>query len=181
MNKKINQSYYDQSRHSATESLSDTYGVSNEARSTQRRLIKASFRLREQRRNLVQSEKIDDTAWWMLLDLYLAHIDKNRLYVSAICANAGTSATTALRRLEDLIDTGLVTRLPDTRDSRRIFVILTAGGLEAAHSYLALMNNEFFAALAPEMSVRLHGQDPKESTSQNSTNSALSIGPPRSA
>lgn len=115
------------------------------------RLIKASFRMRERRRNLVRDYKIDDAAWWMLLDLYQAHANKTKLYVSALCANAGTSATSALRRLEGLIDAGLAARLPDTEDSRRIYIVLTACGLEATRTYLSHLNTELFAALAPDL------------------------------
>lgn len=68
------------------------------------------------------------TAWDMLLDLAMAQEEGRRISVSALCSGAGTSVTTALRRLEMLEQQGLVERLPDPEDRRRVWLQLTRKG-----------------------------------------------------
>lgn len=69
-----------------------------------------------------------DAAWEMLLDLAIAQASGRQVSVSALCAGAGTSATTALRRLDALEQEGLVERRPDPEDRRRVWLHLTHKG-----------------------------------------------------
>ncbi len=116
------------------------------------RLILALFEVKNLQRNIIKNDKVDDAAWSMLLDLYQTHLLNSRLYVSALCySSSARSPTTALRRLEEMIKAGLIARQEDTEDSRRIYVLLTAKGLEAVQSYLSEVNSTFFRALAPAL------------------------------
>jgi len=82
-----------------------------------------------------------DPAWDMLLDLTHAHLHGKQISVSSLCIASRVPATTALRRIGDLVNTGLVTRMKDPRDGRRVFVELTAEGYEAMVTYLAHMRD----------------------------------------
>ena len=82
-----------------------------------------------------------DPAWDMLLDLMYARLHGKQISVSSLCIAARVPATTALRRIGDLVDTGLVARNKDPRDGRRVFIELTAEGYDAMMSYLVHMRD----------------------------------------
>ncbi|MFS8036636.1 response regulator [Xanthobacter sp. AM11] len=93
--------------------------------------LKALLGMRIDRKRLFPEKKVGDTAWDMMLDLALAQESGQRLSVTSLCAAAGTSVTTALRRLEALEAQALVQRLPDETDRRRTWVHLTPVGSDA--------------------------------------------------
>jgi hypothetical protein len=78
-----------------------------------------------------------DPAWDMLLDLTHARLAGKRVSVSSLCIAAGVPATTALRRIGDLVTSGLATRVKDENDGRRVFVELTEDGFARMGGYLA--------------------------------------------
>lgn len=84
--------------------------------------------LRMDRRRVLPNMAGGDIAWDMLLDLAMAQAAGRQVSVSALCAGTGTSATTALRRLEALEQEGLVERHPDPEDRRRVWLQLTHKG-----------------------------------------------------
>ena len=91
---------------------------------------------RKERKRHLQSIEFKDPAWDMLLELMLAHMRQTPLTVTSLCLAAGVPATTALRRLEDLVRTGFVERHADPVDRRRILVRLTIKGVSAMTQYL---------------------------------------------
>ena len=58
----------------------------------------------------------------MILHLYLSDIDGQPIDVSSLCASSGAPKTTALRHLDKLASAGLIKRIHDATDARRIFV-----------------------------------------------------------
>lgn len=72
---------------------------------------------------------VSDPAWDMLLDLTHARLSGKRVSVSSLCIASRVPATTALRRIGDLVAAGLAERIRDERDGRRVFVELTQEGL----------------------------------------------------
>lgn len=84
--------------------------------------------LRMDRQRVLPEVAGGETAWDMLLDLAMAQEEGRRISVSALCSGAGTSVTTALRRLELLEQEGLVERHPDPEDRRRVWLQLTRKG-----------------------------------------------------
>jgi DNA-binding MarR family transcriptional regulator len=78
-----------------------------------------------------------DPAWDMLLDLTHARLAGKRVSVSSLCIAAGVPATTALRRIGDLVASGLAMRVKDENDGRRVFVELTDDGFARMGDYLA--------------------------------------------
>ncbi len=91
-------------------------------------LLRLLDRLRMDRKRVLPSVAGGDAAWEMLLDLAMAQAAGRQVSVSALCASAGTSTTTALRRLEALEQEGLVERRPDPEDRRRVWLQLTHKG-----------------------------------------------------
>jgi hypothetical protein len=82
-----------------------------------------------------------DPAWDMLLDLMHAQLNGKQISVSSLCIAARVPATTALRRIGDLVGSGLARRVKDVNDGRRVFVELTADGTARMERYMALVRN----------------------------------------
>lgn len=81
-----------------------------------------------------------DPAWDMLLDLTLARLSNKEISVSSVCLAAGVPQSTALRRLQDLEQSGLVRRRRDRDDRRRIFVELTDDAMQRILRYLSVIS-----------------------------------------
>ena len=78
----------------------------------------------------------EDPCWDMLLDLMTNHLRGRRISVSSLCVASGVAQTTALRRITELHERGLVRRIADERDGRRVFVELTDEGIAALTGYV---------------------------------------------
>jgi len=85
-----------------------------------------------------------DPTWSMLLDLMNAHLHGKQISVSSLCIAGRVPATTALRRIGDLETAGLVTRMKDPRDGRRVFIELTGEGYAAMANYLTHMQGAIY-------------------------------------
>lgn len=86
-------------------------------------------------RHFAQSS-FTDPGWDILLDLMSARLAKRPVPVSSACLAAGVPATTALRWVDQLSDSGLVRRLPDPTDRRRVLLELTEEGCRRMEVYL---------------------------------------------
>lgn len=114
--------------------------------SIDRQTIKAIMRFRAAQEKMLGAGLIDDAAWMMLLDLLLMHIERKPLAVTALCVGSGVPVTTALRRLNQLIAKGLVTKTSDLADRRRILVSITPKGIEGVCSVLGFLQKEIASA-----------------------------------
>jgi hypothetical protein len=76
-----------------------------------------------------------DPAWDMLLDLTAAYGEGARVSVTSLCIAAGVPATTALRWLTQMVDSGIFQRVPDPVDRRRAFIALSDKALSAMANY----------------------------------------------
>lgn len=99
--------------------------------------VRRLIRRRRLRDELFPAELFADPAWDMLLDLYAAKLDRSRVSVSSLCIAAAVPATTALRWIKTLSETGIFVREADHQDGRRIFVALSDQATEAMHRYFA--------------------------------------------
>ena len=79
-----------------------------------------------------------DPAWDILLDLTVARIEGQDLSVTDVCVAAAVPQTTALRWIGTLEREGLIDRIPDPRDSRRVIVRLSSGGWARMENYLQI-------------------------------------------
>jgi CheY-like chemotaxis protein/DNA-binding MarR family transcriptional regulator len=92
-------------------------------------------------RTRYEHHRLDDVAWDLLLELLRAERLRQRLSVSGLAISiSGVSATTALRRINELTVRGYVERLADPDDARRDFVVLTAKSQALLSDYLAQAN-----------------------------------------
>jgi hypothetical protein len=66
--------------------------------------------------------------WDMLLDLMSARLSGRQVPVSSAGVAARVPATTALRMVNGLVESGFVRRRPDPSDGRRVLVDLTEDG-----------------------------------------------------
>ena len=95
------------------------------------------------RQNFFPDGLFSDPAWDMLLDLTHARLSGKRVSVSSLCIASRVPATTALRRIGDLVSQGLATRVRDENDGRRVFVDLTDEGFTRMLAYIENVRGSF--------------------------------------
>lgn len=100
--------------------------------------------VRKKRDALFGADLFEDPAWNMLLDLHESTTRGIPVAVSDLCTGAGTSATTALRRLTTLVNLGLVERVPDPSDRRRVYVRQTRLGAEKMQAFAQWFNGQIY-------------------------------------
>jgi len=105
-------------------------------------MIKTLLRLQSLQQATFGQGVIDVAAWVMLLDLLLSHVNGKRLGVTALCIGAGVPLTTALRRIDELIASGLAEKQADPIDKRRSFVAITEKGDECIRAYVERLKEE---------------------------------------
>lgn len=93
-------------------------------------------RARRDRWALIGPELLGEPGWDILLELYAAELDRHQVLVSKVGKASGTAETTALRWLERLEAEGWLTRVPDPKRGRRVFVMLTGRGSAAMRAYV---------------------------------------------
>jgi len=103
--------------------------------------------LQSERSRLFGTALASDPAWEMLMELMRGRLAGRRVSVSSLCAASCVPITTALRRIEDLIDANLVFRSRDPNDRRRSYVHLSEYGAEKMQKYLAYVERKL--ALKP--------------------------------
>lgn len=87
---------------------------------------KVLYRMRRERDNVIGQQIFSDPAWDILLDLYAAEGEGQRICISSACIAASVPYSTALRCLRELESRALIRRVRDRQDGRRIYVELTA-------------------------------------------------------
>lgn len=98
--------------------------------------IRAIIRARRLRENYLPACLFADPAWDMLLDLMAARLEGTPVAVSSLCIASAVPATTALRWIRALTDKGLLVRVADPRDGRRVFIDLSDQAASALGDYL---------------------------------------------
>lgn len=92
---------------------------------------------RQSRARFFDSALFADPAWDMLLDLTAAHGERQQVSVTSLCIAAGVPATTALRWLKQMVESGIFERIADEADRRRAFIGLSDSSIEAMSRYFA--------------------------------------------
>jgi DNA-binding MarR family transcriptional regulator len=98
--------------------------------------IRSIIRVRRMRDHFFKSELFADPAWDMLLDLMAARAERQKVAVSSLCIAAAVPPTTALRWIKTLCDQGLLVRVADPEDGRRVFIELSDQAAASLEGYL---------------------------------------------
>lgn len=77
-----------------------------------------------------------DSAWDMLLELFIAMQQNERLCVKDLIQLSGDSSTSAIRRIDQLEGASFLRRQADGDDQRRVWVRLTEKGYQALAAML---------------------------------------------
>ena len=101
------------------------------------RLVRQLISARHARAKFFDRELFADPAWDMLLDLTAAQAEKQQVSVTSLCIAAEVPATTALRWIKQLVETGVFLRVSDPTDRRRAFIALSEQSSDAMARYFA--------------------------------------------
>ena len=105
-------------------------------------VIRQIIRQRQLRSRFFNSELFSDPAWDMILDLAAAAMEHKSVSVTSLCTASCVPPTTALRWIRLLTDKGILKRVEDPRDRRRVFIGLTEEGLTALARYFELLGSD---------------------------------------
>jgi DNA-binding MarR family transcriptional regulator len=101
--------------------------------------VRTLQRARLRRGEVFAAQLFGDPAWDMLLELYAAHLEQRRISVGRLSRASGVAGTTVLRWLSVFQREGLVERMADRLDGRRIYVSLSRGGVDSMSAYFATL------------------------------------------
>jgi DNA-binding MarR family transcriptional regulator len=90
-----------------------------------RQFIRIILKLRASRRDAFGANLFGEPSWDILLQLYDAQFSGRAESVSSLCVSSGVPPTTALRWLTVHEREGQISRTPDPKDGRRVFINLT--------------------------------------------------------
>lgn len=92
---------------------------------------------RQSRSKFFDPQILSGPAWDILLDLAAAGLKGEAVPTSSACASTQVPLSTALRRVNQLVEAGLVKREADPGDKRRTLLELEPGALDLMTRYLA--------------------------------------------
>jgi CheY-like chemotaxis protein/DNA-binding MarR family transcriptional regulator len=122
----------DSGRHGAANAT----GAPARPEETSLRTLKLLQKLQEARSSIFGEAVMPEPAWEMLAELMRARLAGQHLSVTSLALSSKSPMTTALRRIEDLIQGGLAARMPDPADRRRTYVELTPEGMARMQLFL---------------------------------------------
>jgi hypothetical protein len=111
-----------------------------------RQMVRQVIAGRQARAKFFDPALFGDPAWDMLLDLTAAHGEGAQVSVTSLCIAAGVPATTALRWLTQMVETGIFQRVPDPADRRRAFIALSDKAIAAMSGYFASLRSPVLQA-----------------------------------
>lgn len=119
------------------EPVSASYGGAGQTQLPDPHMVRQVIANRQARARFFDAELFGDPAWDMLLDLTAAHGEGTQVSVTSLCIAAAVPATTALRWLTQMVESGIFVRVPDPADKRRAFIALSDRSLTAMAGYFA--------------------------------------------
>ncbi len=99
--------------------------------------VRAIIKLRRMRDRFFDPSLFADPGWDILLDLYAAGEEGKAVSVSSLCIAAAVPPTTALRWITNMTGAGLLIRVQDPNDARRVFIELAPHVREQMQAYFA--------------------------------------------
>ncbi len=100
-------------------------------------VLRAIIRARRLRDQHFGGSIFADPAWDMLLDLMAARLEGQPVAVSSLCIAAAVPPTTALRWIKTMTDLGLLVRVADPTDRRRVFIEMSPRAVQSMGNYFA--------------------------------------------
>ena len=101
--------------------------------------VGAILAARRRREEMFGKGLFADPAWDILLELYWGELAQRRFLTTELGVRSAVPPTTALRWIEKLHRDGWVTRADDQDDGRRVWVTLSARGIETMHQYFRML------------------------------------------
>jgi len=89
----------------------------------------------KKRASIFGQDLFGDPAWNMMVDLYASTLRGRTVSVKDLCIASGSPNTTALRHLNLLYEAGLIDRVRDEADNRRVLLKPTETGMRAMEQY----------------------------------------------
>jgi CheY-like chemotaxis protein/DNA-binding MarR family transcriptional regulator len=114
----------------------DNGGGAHDGDDSSLRTLRLLQKLQEARTSIFGEAVMPEPAWEMLAELMRAKLASQHLSVTSLALSSKSPMTTALRRIEDLIQGGLAARVPDPADRRRTYVELTSEGMARMQLFL---------------------------------------------
>lgn len=112
-------------------------------------LIELACRIYDSRRaraDFFQGSRFGEPMWDMLLALFCLPSRHERLTVTGVSLAADIPPTTGLRWTRTMERHGLVERVPDPKDGRRIYLELSARGEQMMREYLSTIYHQLTAS-----------------------------------
>lgn len=91
---------------------------------------------RRLRERFFGADLFGEPGWDLILDLYIRQLEGKKTNVSSACLAAAVPATTALRWINAMVETGVLTRTSDPNDRRKVYLWLSDRALAAMEEYL---------------------------------------------
>ncbi|MBY8820830.1 MarR family transcriptional regulator [Sphingomonas colocasiae] len=96
---------------------------------------------RRARARFLPVDLFGEPAWDLLLDLFIAGEENKSVSITSACIASGAPPTTALRWIGVLDERGLIAKMPDSEDGRRIYVSLTETARNAMLRWLGALDH----------------------------------------
>lgn len=116
-------------------------------------MAKAKIRARRRRQELFPGIQVADPAWDLLLELYVNCAEGRQISVTGLGLSANVPGATVLRWLAMFQEAGLIAREPDPLDRRRIWVRLTAQGMDRVAKGIAASQIPASAIYSPSLAA----------------------------
>ena len=97
---------------------------------------------RRARARFFDEQLFGEPCWDMLLDLMAARLEEKRVSVSSLCIAAAVPPTTALRWMKAMTEMGLIERVADPKDGRRVFVRISDKAAAALNDWNATVGGQ---------------------------------------
>ena len=97
--------------------------------------LKNILRKRETRARLFKDFEYSEAAWDILIELTAARLEGRRLDVSGLCLLTHVSRTTAWRTIQSLVNSGMLIRIEDPDDRRRVHIELVDHVFETVRDF----------------------------------------------
>jgi DNA-binding response OmpR family regulator/predicted transcriptional regulator len=115
----------------------------------------------EVKRLEVLGEAIDSAAWRVLLEIIIAENGLHPPTVTSVCGSVGLPYATAHRRVQDLLEQGVIKKTPDALDQRRALLSVSPDGRRLVRGYVEAVAKAAAGSLKAERS-RPNGRRPQQ-------------------